>query len=106
MSKSFWLGLIGGIFGFLGAMFAIFVGIAGEAFGSANASQFYALGSSAMVFSTLGIAGACLSGRKIGGWLMIISAIMVLISISLFGVLPFVLLLIGGIVTLRETRRK
>jgi len=98
------LGLLGGIFGFFGAFFAIGIGGLGSAFGASGASDVVGLGFAAIVFSILGIIGAVLvkSKSKTAGWLMIISAFGGLISIGFAYLLSFVLLLIGGILALRE----
>lgn len=98
------LGLLGGIFGFFGALFAIGIGGLGGAFGMEEASKVVGLGFAAIVFSIIGIVGAVLvkSKTKIAGWLMVISAFGGLISISWAFLLPFILLLIGGIMALRK----
>jgi chromate transport protein ChrA len=106
-TAEFVMGLIGGIFGFLAAIVATVLGglaaSLGEAFESDEASSsgsfFIALGVSAIIFSIIGIAGAALvKGKpKLGGTLMIVSAIGGLISISLFYSLSFILLLIAGL---------
>ena len=98
MSKAFWLGVIGLIFGILGGIFAGLIGSIGDAFG-AGSSGLYANAAGAVIFSIVGMAGAILEKRKwLGGGLMIIGALGVLISISLFGFLTFILFLIGAIV--------
>lgn len=102
MSKQFWLGVIGGIFGILGGIFAIMLGGAGEALGMGS-SNLYALGTSAVVFSIIGIGcGAMKQRKKLRGYGMILSGVAVLISISLFGVLTAIFFVIGGIVILRS----
>jgi hypothetical protein len=103
----FVLGLIGGILGFLAAILAILIGglaaSFGESFNSEEAASSGAsiilLGFSAIIFSIIGIAGAALvKGKpKLGGALMIVSAIGGLISISLFYSLSFILLIIAGL---------
>lgn len=98
------LGLLGGIFGFFGALFAIGIGGLAGAFGASGASDVVGLGFAAIIFSIIGIIGAVSvkSKSKTAGWLMIISAFGGLISISFAYLLPFILLLIGGIMALRE----
>ncbi|MFH1224857.1 MAG: DUF4064 domain-containing protein [Candidatus Diapherotrites archaeon] len=106
----FVLGLIGGILGFFAALLAILIGGLGAAVGEAVDSQETAssgslvilLGFSAIIFSIIGIVGAALvKGRpKLGGGLMLVSAVGGLISISLFYSLSFVLLFIGGLMGL------
>ncbi|MDD5457757.1 MAG: DUF4064 domain-containing protein [Candidatus Margulisbacteria bacterium] len=98
------LGLLGGIFGFFGALFAIGIGGLAGAFGASGASDVVGLGFVAIIFSIIGIIGAVSvkSKSKTAGWLMIISAFGGLISISMAFLLPFILLLIGGIMALRK----
>lgn len=98
------LGLLGGIFGFFGALFAIGIGGLGGAFGVSGASDVVGLGFGAIIFSIIGIIGAVTvkSKSKRAGSLMIISAFGGLICISFAFLLPFILLLIGGIMARRE----
>ncbi|MBI1935703.1 DUF4064 domain-containing protein [Candidatus Woesearchaeota archaeon] len=95
----FVLGLIGGIFGFFGAIFALMVGGLAGAFGAKSASMVVNLGWVAILFSILGIVGASLvkSKTKLGGWLMIVSAVGGVISISFAYSLSFILLIIAGL---------
>ena len=101
---SFILGLIGGIVGFFSGILALAVGGLAGVFGAEGAGTVSSLGWVAIVFSILAIISSVLIGskRKLGGWLMIISGIAILICISLFGILPAVLLVIGGIVALSK----
>lgn len=102
MSKEFWLGVIGGIFGIMGGIFAIVVSGVGAEFGAEGASDLYLLGGSAILFSIIGLACGAMEGRKRWrGVGMLVSGIAVLISISLFGVLTAILFVIGGILILR-----
>lgn len=95
------LGILGGVFGMLGAIFAIFMGALGEAF-SGDSAGLGSLGTSAFIFSILGLVAACLvySKTKFAGWALIVSAAGIIISISLFGIIPGILFLIAGIMTL------
>ena len=98
-TTEFVLGLIGGIFGFIGAIIALAIGGLGNAFGAEGASTISSLGWLAIVFSILGIVGCVVvrSKSKLGGVFMLISAIGGLISISFFYALSFVLLLLAGL---------
>jgi len=89
------LGIIGGMFGLLGGIFAIFLG-------SIAGGEIVILGLSAVFASITGIIGAIYvtKNARIGGILLIISAIWLLISISLYEVLGAILLGIAGIVAL------
>ena len=82
------LGLVGGIFGLMG-------GIIGLIF-------IPELGVSALLASIVGIIAAIYvtQNPKWGGIILVISSIWLLISISLFGVLGFILLLIAGLVAI------
>lgn len=105
MGKAFWLGIIGGIFGILAAVLVVLIGGIGEAFNATGASSLYANAAGAFVFSIVGIAGGVLEQRKtIGAALMIVGALGVVISISLFGVLTFILFLVGGILILMQKK--
>jgi hypothetical protein len=99
------LGLFGGISGLFGAFLVIGMGRLGEASEVPEASDFIVLGYAAIVFSIIGIIGAVLvmSKTKTAGWLMIISAYGGLISTSFSFLLPFMLVLFGGIKTLRDS---
>jgi hypothetical protein len=82
------LGIAGGIFGLLGGAFAlIFIP---------------ELGISAILASVVGIVGAVYVTRNHtwGGIILVISSIWLLISISLFGVVGFILLLLAGLIAI------
>ncbi len=107
MSKAFWLGLIGLIFGILGGVFAGLMGSLDAAFSGTGSSDLFVNASGAIIFSIIGMAGAILERRKwLGGGLMIIGAFGVLISISWFGILTFILFLIGGLLILTQKKEQ
>lgn len=102
------MGVVGGIFAILVALFEVGLAIIGEswfrAFGVSNGtdfSQLYVLAGLCMIAGVLGIAGGAI-GKKLGGGFMIVGGVLALIGASLFGVLPFVLMLAGGILALRD----
>lgn len=99
MKRSFVLGILGGIFSFLMGMFAVFV----MAIDQANGFDTDLTINIALAFSAgvLGIVGGVVSNKK-GGVILIISAVLALIATSLFGILPFILLLLGGVLAFRE----
>jgi len=104
LGASFWLGLIGGVFGILGGVFALMMGSVSEAF-SGSSGDLYALGFGAIIFSILGIVGGIFEKKpKVGGTLMIVSAIGIVISISLFGVLSCILFFVGGVLIFARNR--
>ena len=99
-TTEFILGLLGGIFGFGAAIFAILFGAVDQA---VNQSTLVTnLGYGAVASSLIGIVGAILVKfrPKFGGILMIISAIAGVISVSVFYALSALLLLIGGVMGL------
>ena len=85
------LGILGAIFGFIGSIIAFFL--------SAFAPGLAALGISAFLASLVGLIGAIYvrNNAKKGGIVLIVAAVWLLISISLYGVLGFILLLVAGI---------
>ncbi|RJS49340.1 MAG: hypothetical protein CIT03_03630 [Methanobacterium sp.] len=89
------LGIVGGIFGLLGGIFAVI-------FGSLASADIVILGISAILASIVGIVAAVYVTKnpKAGGIILIISAIWLLISISLFGLLGSILIGIGGILAI------
>ncbi len=107
-TTSFILGLMGGIFGFFGGIFALGVGGIGEAFNLNDAGTLTALGIVAILFSIVAIISSVLvkTKPKLGGWIMLFSGIIILFAISLFGLLPSVLLIIGGIIGLNSSKKK
>ena len=86
------LGIFGGIFGLFGGVFALMF--------SAFAPSVGSLGVSAVLASIVGIVGAAyvMQNAKWGGIILIVSAVWLLISISLFGVLGAVLLGLAGLI--------
>ena len=103
----FVLGILGGIFGFLGAMFVLFFGSIYSSFGGKDASTLVSLGLAAMLFAILGITGAALvkNKAKLGGAFMIISAIGGVISISFMYALSFILLIIAGLMAILKKEK-
>ncbi|AWC32746.1 membrane protein [Bacillus cytotoxicus] len=98
-TTEFVLGLIGGIFGILCVFIALFIGGLGSALEADGADSIIGLGWGAVGLSILGIVGSVMvkSKAKVGGIMMTIAAIGGLICISMFYILPCVLLLIGGL---------
>ena len=97
-TTEFVLGLIGGIFGFFGALLALFFGGVDAAFSESGSSEVIGLGWAAFLFSALAIVGSVVvkSKAKLGGIFLIIAAVGGLISISLFFLVPFILIAIAG----------
>jgi hypothetical protein len=88
------LGILGGIFGLLGGIFALMF--------SVFATDIATLGISAVLASIVGLVGTVfvLKNAKWGGIILVISAIWLLISISLFGIIGAVLLGLAGILAI------
>ncbi|MEW9500670.1 DUF4064 domain-containing protein [Jeotgalibacillus marinus] len=91
------LGILGGLIGFGGAFMALFMGAVDEAV--SGSTELNGLGTSAFLFSALAIVGSIVVKfkAKLGGWLMLISGVAILISISLFGVVPALFLIPAGL---------
>ena len=100
VKAEFVLGLLGGIFGFIPSVLALGIGSLAAGFG--GGIQIAGMGLLAILASIMGIVGAAVSGGnpKVGGVLMIISAVLGLIGVSFFYLLSAVLLFVGGIMAL------
>lgn len=101
-TTEFVLGLIGGIFGFFGATIALFVGGIDAAISETGSSTLTGLGWAAFLFSALAIVGSVVvkSKAKLGGILLLVSAVGGLISISFFFLISAILIGIAGIMGL------
>ncbi len=101
------LAILGGVFGIIGGLFAVGVGGLQQTGSGATQMNVGGLGWSAIAFSALAIVAAFFvrSRSKLAGWLLIISAVGGLISISFFYILPFILLLIAGLMSLLRGRK-
>jgi hypothetical protein len=95
MINSSQFGLIGGIIAFLIVVLSLTTNT------GLSTSVLYTSIGLCVVAGILGISGAAV-GKKRGGVLMILGAISVLIGASLLGLISFILLLIGGVLALRE----
>ena len=102
------LGIIGGIFGLIGATFALFIGGLGGALEAEGASQIVGLGWFGFLFAILGIvAGAiAIAKPKIAGILMLVAGIGGIISISAAFAPASILLMVAGILALVGSRSK
>jgi hypothetical protein len=104
------LGIIAGLAGLLSAVFALVVGGLGGAFEAEGASTVVGLGWSALGFSLLGLVGAALSLAKpvLAAVIMLVAAIAIAISISLFAVIATPLFLIAALLAFlgRNTRQE
>ena len=102
------LGILGGLGGLLGSLFAVSIGGLGAAFQAEGAQEVVGLGGAAFVFAIIGIVGGALAMAKpkIAGWLLIIAAIGGLIAVSMAWIMAFPLLLIGGIILIIYARNE
>jgi len=91
------LGILGGVFGLLGGIFAILFSTFDASVGG--------LGISAVLASIVGLIGAVYvtQNPKIAGIILLISAIWLVISISVFGILGAVILAIAGLLALMRS---
>lgn len=97
------LGVIGGVFGLLGAILAIVVGGIGAAFGMG--SEILYLGFGAIMFSIIGIVGAVLDNKGHAAALMLIAGIGGFIMVSAAYIIGGPLLIIGGILAFRKRKK-
>jgi len=107
-TTEFVLGLIGGIFGIISGFIAMMIGGIGGAVGANGASTVGHLGMAAILLSVLGIVGAVMmnSKAKIGAWFMVIASVGGFISVSMFYILPGILLIIAGLMGLLRRQPK
>lgn len=98
-TTEFVLGLIGGIIGFGAALLALMIGGIDAAFSDSGTSEVTGLGWAAFIFSALAIVGSVVvrSKAKLGGILLLISAVGGLISISMFYAISAILIGIAGL---------
>lgn len=101
------LAILGGVCGIIGGLLAVGLGGAQDAVGD-QSMNVGSLGWAAIGFSTLAIVAAFFasSRSKLAGWMLIVSAVGGLISISFFYILSFILILIAGLMCLLRGRKK
>ncbi len=101
-TAEFTLGLIGGILGIIFGFVALTVGGVGSAFNAGGAGEVIGLAWAAILLSAAAIVGAAIVHRhpKFAGTLLTGSAIGGVISISMFYIVPFILLIIAGLMAL------
>ena len=100
------LGLLGGIGGFIGALFALIAGGLGTAFNLEGAETIVGLGWAAIPLSLLGIVGGAITiaRPKGAGIMMLISGIGGFIAISAGYLFGGPLLIVGGVLALLASR--
>lgn len=104
MKRSFLLGVLGGIFSFSMGILAFLIMAINQANGAIDTDLTINI---VLVFlaGTLGIIGSAI-GNRIGGAVLIASAMLALIATSLFGIPSFVFLLVAGVLSFREKGTK
>ncbi|EPN8825234.1 DUF4064 domain-containing protein [Listeria monocytogenes] len=95
----FVLGLIGGITGILTAIIVMTIGGAASIFEAEGADAVATTGFIALLFSILGLVGACITKKHhlLGGTFMISAVLGGTISVSLFYIVPLILFAIAGL---------
>jgi hypothetical protein len=112
VGKAFRLAIVGAVFGIFGAVNAVLIQIFNESLANPSGSLLYFFAAGAIIFSLVGFAGGVLEKRKnLGAALMIVGALGVLnleglVFNLIFGVLAFILFVVGGILILRQNREK
>ncbi len=103
-NAEFVMGLLGGIFGIIGAFSALMFAGVGAAFKASGAEDIGSLSVAAIFLAIWGIIGAALSRShgKLGGLFMLASAIGGVIAISMGYLLSGVLLGIAGVMSMRK----
>lgn len=101
------LGIIGALFGFIGAIFAMGIGGIGAGFEADGASSIIKSGGVAALASLVGLIGAVLvfSKPKLGGWLMIGAASVGFVMIFMAYMIGGAFLLIAGILSLKYKQK-
>ncbi|WP_416151210.1 hypothetical protein ACM26V_09665 [Salipaludibacillus sp. HK11] len=103
-TTSFFLGLTGGIIGFIYTFYAVFYGTIDETlFGE---SFFMGTSMIAMILSSTAIIGGALvkSKPRLSGWLMFLSGLGLPLFISTFGLIPMLFLLPAGLTEIARAR--
>ena len=112
VGNAFRLAIVGAVFGIFGAVNAVLIQIFNESLANPSGSLLYFFAAGAIIFSLVGFAGGVLEKRKnLGAALMIVGALGVLnlegmVFNLIFGVLTFILFVVGGILILRQNREK
>lgn len=96
------LGIIGGVFGMIAGVMALFVGGIGEALEEGAGSGVAGLGLACIVVSILALVLSCMinKNRILFGWLIIICGILNIIFVSAFGILSGIIIAVSGIIAL------
>jgi len=96
MKKQFLLGLVGGILGIITAIFVIY---------SATGSDQTLSGVQAALFSSMGLMGAVIANKetRFAGWMLLLSAVFITLSVPVAGTLNLLFLYMPTVVILGIT---
>ena len=96
------LGIIGGVFGMIAGVMALFVGGLGEALEEGTGSGVAGLGLACILVSILALVLSCMinKNRVLFGWVIIICGILNIIFVSAFGILSGIIIAVSGIIAL------
>jgi hypothetical protein len=102
---TFGVGLAGGILALFGAFIALLIGLAGQELGAQDADSVTVGAGVALTAAAAGIVGASLvwSRPKLGGVVMLISAVVGFVAVFLAYLLGGILLLLAGLLALFQT---
>lgn len=104
----FAMGLVGGIFGIIASLIAMFVGGIDAAFSDSGTSSITGAAVAALLFSVLAIIGSAMSKSKpkLAGWFMLISGVAGIICIFMLYILSGILLIVAGFMGILSKKRK
>jgi hypothetical protein len=93
------LGIVGGVFGILGALLAMMVGGLGAAFDAEGSASIVGLGFAAVFLGVLGIVGGSLARSRpsVGALLQLIAGLAGFVAVSAMWLIGGPLLLVGAI---------
>lgn len=93
------LGIVGGVFGILGALLAMVVGGMGAAFGAEGSGTIVGLGFAAVFVAVLGIVGGSLTRSRppVGALLQLLAGVAGFVAVSAAWLIAGPLLLLGAI---------
>lgn len=96
------LGIIGGIFGMIAGVMALFVGEIGAALDAEGGTGVAGLGLACIAVSVLALVLSCMINKKriLFGWLIIICGILNIIFVSVLGILSGIIIVVAGILSL------
>ncbi|MFD0772689.1 hypothetical protein ACFQZ2_01990 [Streptomonospora algeriensis] len=102
------LGIIGGVFGIIGALAAMFLGGLGAAFAAEGAGEIVGLGFAAVFIGVVGIVGGALArgASKTAALLLLLSGVAGFIAVSMAWLIAGPLLIAGAILAWFGRKKK